>query len=427
MKPNWISWFVILLIAFGLPVVRAISDFRKPLNPPTTAPTEAGSDIQVQMMSKYIVGAAHASPETKPQLITQIDAMERIPAQRVAAAVLTAEVEGPAAAIEKLAAIEGDGDATAFRQFYADGTPLPESVVERYGFVADIARSTGKPDTDPQRAAVLKASQRTLVTLIGAGFIGAGGAVIATGLFVTAIVLISLGKLRPNVVPPVPANASAYVQAFAIYLGIFVFASIAIALTDHYKPDALPGWLKYVPMFAAVVLGAAWPLLRGVRWASLREDWGLHTGRSIFLEPLAGMAGYLAGLPIVVAGVGITLFLTWLTKANVSHPIQKELLAHPLQMVLLAVVWAPITEELLFRGALLSHLRAYFNPWVAAIVSGVIFAAIHPQGWAAIPILGSIGFVLAMVRQWRRSLLASIAAHALNNGMIVTLILLAAG
>ena len=427
MKRNWISWSVILLIAIGLPVAKAVSDFRKPLTPPTTAPSEPASDIQVQVMGKYIVGAANASPDAKPQLIAQIDAMERMPAQRVAAAVLTGEVEGQAAAIEKLKAIEGDGDATAFRQFYEDGTPLPASVVERFGFVAEVAQSSGKPETDPQRAAVLKASQRTLVTLVGAGLIGAGGAVVALGLFITAIVLISLGKVRPNLAPPAHANASAYVQAFALYLGTFVFGSIALALIDHYQPGALPSGANFVPMFAAVILGAAWPLLRGVPWVSLREDWGLHTGRSIFLEPLAGIAGYLAGLPIVALGIGVTVLLTWLTKANVSHPIQKELLEHPLQMVLLAVVWAPITEELLFRGALLSNLRVRYSPWVAAILSGVIFAAIHPQGWAAIPVLGSIGFVMAMVRQWRRSLLAPIAAHALNNGMIVTLLLLAAG
>ena len=54
----------------------------------------------------------------------------------------------------------------------------------------------------------------------------------------------------------------------------------------------------------------------------------------------------------------------------------------------------------------------------------MIFAAIHPQGWAAIPVLGCIGFNLAMIRQWRGSLIAPIAAHALNNGAILTLLLM---
>ena len=61
---------------------------------------------------------------------------------------------------------------------------------------------------------------------------------------------------------------------------------------------------------------------------------------------------------------------------------------------------------------------------MSALGTGVIFAAVHPQGWTAIPALGAIGFVLALIREWRGGLLASMAAHALNNGTLLTLMLL---
>jgi len=64
---------------------------------------------------------------------------------------------------------------------------------------------------------------------------------------------------------------------------------------------------------------------------------------------------------------------------------------------------------------------------VARIVVSILFAAIHPQGWTAIPVLGAIGFVLAMIRIQRNSLVASMTAHALNNGMMLTVLILAAG
>ncbi|MGN6728054.1 MAG: CPBP family glutamic-type intramembrane protease [Tepidisphaeraceae bacterium] len=54
----------------------------------------------------------------------------------------------------------------------------------------------------------------------------------------------------------------------------------------------------------------------------------------------------------------------------------------------------------------------------------MIFASIHPQGWAAIPALASIGLVLALIRQWRGSLVPSMVAHALHNGALLGVVLL---
>lgn len=418
---------MILLIAFGLPTLRTVSDFKKAGRTPTTKPSENAVDLQTMMMGKYLIGAAHALPQTKPQLIPQVEALNKVPKQEVSVAVLLGEVDSKTAAIERLAAIEGDGEATAFRHLYEKGTPLPESVKERYPFIADVAESNGKPDGDPQRAKVLAAGQRTFLTIAAAGVIGVGVGVLAFGLFITAIVLISLGKVRPNVAPPQPREGSLYVQGFAIYLGFFVFTSIALVVFEKYRPDVLPDALKYVPIMAAFVLGVTWPVLRGASFGRLREDWGLHS-RYLIVEPIMGMLGYLAGLPLVGLGLAIMLGLQRLTRVEITPPIDpREVLSHPLQMLLLAVVWAPITEELMFRGSFLSHLRLRFNPWVSAVICGVVFAAIHPQGWAAIPLLGSIGFVLAMVRQWRKSIAASMAAHALNNGAITVFLLMAAG
>jgi membrane protease YdiL (CAAX protease family) len=57
----------------------------------------------------------------------------------------------------------------------------------------------------------------------------------------------------------------------------------------------------------------------------------------------------------------------------------------------------------------------------------VIFAAIHPQGWVAIPVLGGIAMMLAGLREWRGSLIASMTAHAINNGVAVLMLVALAG
>ena len=103
-------------------------------------------------------------------------------------------------------------------------------------------------------------------------------------------------------------------------------------------------------------------------------------------------------------------------------------------MLMLAVVAAPVVEETMFRGVLYRHLRSAtrFQRWgvsvvVSAILTGLIFAAIHPQGVLAIPVLASMGFALALAREWRGSLMVPIMMHALSNGITMTLLILMVG
>ena len=90
----------------------------------------------------------------------------------------------------------------------------------------------------------------------------------------------------------------------------------------------------------------------------------------------------------------------------------------------LAAIWAPLMEETMFRGALFNHLRGRQGWLVSSLIVGVLFALVHPQGWTAIPVLGSIGAVLASVREWRGSLIGPMTAHALNNATAITVVLL---
>jgi len=95
---------------------------------------------------------------------------------------------------------------------------------------------------------------------------------------------------------------------------------------------------------------------------------------------------------------------------------------------LAACVAAPIVEETMFRGVLYRHLRERGIHWnralsvaVAAVVNGVIFAAIHPQGILAIPLLATLAIGFTLAREWRGSLVSSITMHALNNSMVTAM------
>ena len=59
---------------------------------------------------------------------------------------------------------------------------------------------------------------------------------------------------------------------------------------------------------------------------------------------------------------------------------------------------------------------------MSVLITAFIFAAIHPQGWVAIPALMSLAFAFALVREWRGSLLASMVMHGVNNGLVLGLL-----
>lgn len=88
-------------------------------------------------------------------------------------------------------------------------------------------------------------------------------------------------------------------------------------------------------------------------------------------------------------------------------------------VVVLITVVAPLGEELFFRGYFFGALRNWRGFWPAAIVTGLVFGAIHigssPIGFT-VP-LAFFGFALCLLYERTGSLYPSIALHALNNAV----------
>ena len=78
------------------------------------------------------------------------------------------------------------------------------------------------------------------------------------------------------------------------------------------------------------------------------------------------------------------------------------------------IVFAPIAEELLFRGFLFRVLRVRTSFWISALVTGVLFGLIHGY-FVIFPILAFLGVALCWVYEHTGSIVPCIAIHALNN------------
>jgi uncharacterized protein len=111
-------------------------------------------------------------------------------------------------------------------------------------------------------------------------------------------------------------------------------------------------------------------------------------------------------------------------------PVQEELRAaldHPLLgpiVIFSVIVFAPLGEELLFRGLLFTGLQRSLPIWVAIVISSVAFAVTHVE-WLAVIVILPVGMLFAWTFDRRGTLLVPIAAHATFN--LINVVLLRVG
>ena len=89
------------------------------------------------------------------------------------------------------------------------------------------------------------------------------------------------------------------------------------------------------------------------------------------------------------------------------------------------VCFAPLIEELLFRGFLNNLLRGKVNTFVRMSIVSILFAALHfpyyIHNWIQFLDYLIISIVLFLVYERRRSLFDAILLHSLYNGLLVIL------
>jgi uncharacterized protein len=125
--------------------------------------------------------------------------------------------------------------------------------------------------------------------------------------------------------------------------------------------------------------------------------------------------------------VGFILFSAiWAAALNVStkEKLLEQLGANEGTLLLLCsaaltCVVAPICEEFLFRGFIFTALRNWRGTWPAAIITGLIFGAVHAGSAPVVDLvpLAALGFGLCLLYRFSGSLYPCIAAHSLNNSL----------
>jgi sodium transport system permease protein len=100
----------------------------------------------------------------------------------------------------------------------------------------------------------------------------------------------------------------------------------------------------------------------------------------------------------------------------------RSLVVGPLWLTLLALALTPaLCEEALFRGLTLPSLASRFGGRAAIAGSALLFAAFHVSLYRLVP-TALLGLLLGALRWRSGSLWPSIAFHAVNNTLVLTLV-----
>ena len=91
--------------------------------------------------------------------------------------------------------------------------------------------------------------------------------------------------------------------------------------------------------------------------------------------------------------------------------------------IVTSVIFAPVFEELIFRGAILEALLRRYGRLVSVIVSSLLFAVVHFQPEVMVAAFVT-GFILGTVYLHTSSIFSTIILHSINNAIAYSLITL---
>lgn len=404
-------------------------------------------------------------------LMQAADDFARTAADRFRVAILAGEVGGAAAREKRFEELIPDldpdsplhQDIQTVRALKAPGEGIespPEvtdeakaALRERHGWFARLVLAPERPGAEAAFEKEIAEDGKALFfffSLLSLFILGA----ITVGLVILIIGLVQAvtGRLRARFVPT-PAELGSdrglWLETFAAFLAGF--------LIIRFARDGLEAWAgKDAAWTGLVALGLQWsligllfwPLFRGMSWERFRGELGWHRGRGFFREVGCGILGYLAGLPIYFGMAFLVFFVNTISQAiqRAGAPSGEKRLPEPplpdnkvfdmvagshgpalLLLASLIVIWAPVVEESIFRGALYRHVRQRLGGWGGLVLSVAIvaaaFALAHAYVLVGVLMVATLGAVFTLMREWRGSLIAPMTAHCLHNSMVLTVLL----
>lgn len=129
----------------------------------------------------------------------------------------------------------------------------------------------------------------------------------------------------------------------------------------------------------------------------------------------------------------VASFLAQSSSSENQMQIANELSSHQLMTIFTALIYAPIVEEIVFRGVLFRNLRAKLSFGYAALISAFAFGLMHVFSalisgnisdiWYLL-VYGGLGFIFCYLYEKEKTIYAPMLLHLLNNGIAILFMLL---
>ncbi|MEM1204421.1 MAG: type II CAAX endopeptidase family protein [Acidobacteriota bacterium] len=397
-----------------------------------------GDDLAFVFQGKYLVGAKTLFDSLGDAFAGQTEALTAglgdlaaEPDRRLALVPVYAqlgEVDTARSTLEELRASDLEPplslDVETFAGLLDEPPRTPEGEVrgdflERFGWFAELALA--RSGDGGAKGEILAAAQRLTLGVFLVFGLGLAAVLVGAVLLIFAAIGHAQGRLGSAYEAAAgkqPGHRVAYLESLILFLvALPAVGVLGIAFDGMW--GLLLNWL--------VLPVALWPLVRGETLEDLRDALGLRSGDGVLREVGAGLVAYVAAMPILAVGLVATAVAATFVEQPPYHPIVDWVRdsggAEVFLIYMLAALWAPLMEEAIFRGAFYHYLRGKARVFVSALTVSVVFAAIHPQGLVGIPFLTSLAVALALAREWRGSVIASVVMHMVHNGLAVTFML----
>ena len=196
---------------------------------------------------------------------------------------------------------------------------------------------------------------------------------------------------------------------------------LALLALPSFIPELRP-WPLYllVPLaIYALIVAVAPPLRRSVRW--------LRVGRFD--------GGVIAWTAAIILGSSAALVL-WsvVARPDIGDLTEKIPRVGPIQLLLIGFTFSlanALMEEAIFRGVFQEALTVEWGSWPAIGIQGVLFGAIHvqgfPHGLEGMAMASAYGVALGWLRLRSGGMAASCIAHVCADATIFALLVLRSG
>lgn len=215
---------------------------------------------------------------------------------------------------------------------------------------------------------------------------------------------------------------------------MFVSLGIASPLIEYVLSDSVIGWLTsplgalvlsaFIYMLATVIVVLPLKLSHAKAWRWVGEQ--LAMSRSFRLQTVP-WAVFVWGVYMIVS-VAVMLVLSSLTLPGLDLEQVQHVGFDNLSGVveytaafLALVVFAPLFEEIIFRGYLFGRLRRLNGFWVSAVFTSLTFGLLHMQFNVGVDVF-VLSIFLCFLREKFDSIWPGVLVHALKNSLAYTLL-----